>query len=88
MNTVAPHLAALIDIGGNPIVQLVIVLFLCGAIYMIWQKVLMPFVGKMVADPWLGVIDWIIFIALILWAFATALWVIFGIDLFGPLRSM
>lgn len=81
MSTV--HLAALVNLGGNPLVQLVVVLILAGIIYMAWQKVAMPLLSKIVAEPWLGIADWVVFIILIVWVLSVALSVIFGIQLFG-----
>lgn len=75
------HTAALIDLGGSPLVGLVVVLLLAGIVYMVWSKIIMPLLAKIVADPWLGIADWIVIAILIIWVLKVALAVIFGINL-------
>lgn len=75
--------AALIDVGNNPLVTLIIVLIVCGIIAMIWRKLLAPLLAKVVDEPWLGAISWIVYGVLILVAVAKVLEVIFGITFFN-----
>ncbi len=75
------HQAALLNLGDSPLVGLVVVLLLAGIIYMIWSKVIMPLLAKIVSEPWLGIADWIVIAILIIWVLKVALAVIFGINL-------
>lgn len=81
-----PHLAALIDIGGNPLVMLIVVLIVAGIIYMVWSKVAMPLLAQIAAEPWLGIANWIVVLILVLWVLSVVLQILFGISLFGPLH--
>ncbi len=75
------HQAALLNLGGSPLVGLVVVLILAGIIYMIWAKVIMPLLANISAGPWLNIADWVVKAILIIWVLKVALEVIFGISL-------
>lgn len=84
MNVIAyspPVLAALINLGGSPLVGLVVVVLVCGIAWLIWTKVIMPLLAQIVGEPFLGIANWIVIAILILIVLSRALDVIFGIQL-------
>ncbi len=76
-----PVQAALIDLGGSPLVGLVVVVLLCGVAWLIWTKVIMPLLAQVVGEPFLGIANWIVIAILVLIVLSRALLVIFGIQL-------
>lgn len=87
MHALQPHLAALINLGGNPLVTLLAVLILAGIIWLLWTKVAMPLLAQIVGEPFLGIANYIVMAILIIWVLSVALEVIFGISLFGSLNG-
>ncbi len=77
----APVQAALINLGGSPLIGLVVVVLVCGIAWLIWSKVVMPLLAQIVGEPFLGIANWIVIAILILIVLSRALLVIFGIQL-------
>ncbi len=77
----APVQAALINLGGSPLIGLVVVVLVCGIAWLIWTKVIMPLLASIVGEPFLGIANWIVIAILILIVLSRALDVIFGIQL-------
>ncbi len=78
-----PVMAALIPIGGNPLVMLLVVVLVCGLAWLVWSKVFMPLLTKVIGEPFLGIANWIVIAILVIIVLSKALEVIFGISLFG-----
>ncbi len=77
----APVQAALINLGGSPLIGLVVIVLVCGIAWLIWTKVLLPLLAQIVGEPFLGIANWIVIAILILIVLSRALAVIFGIQL-------
>ena len=74
--------AALINVGDNPLVGLVVLLLICGAVWLLWSKVIMPLLAQVVGEPFLGIANWLVIAILVIVVVDKALEVIFGISLF------
>ena len=78
----APIYAALINVGDNPLIGLVVLLLICGVIWLLWSKVIMPLLANIVGEPFLGIANWLVIAILVIVVVDRALEVIFGISLF------
>ncbi len=82
-----PHLAALINLGGNPLVVLIVLLLVCGFVWLLWSKVAMPLLANVIGEPFLGIVNWLVIAILVLIVLSKALEILFGISLFGSFNS-
>lgn len=74
--------ALLVDLGNHPLAILLVVLIGCGVAWLVWSRIIMPLLAKVVAEPFLSGINWIVLAILIFIALGKALEVFFGITLF------
>ncbi len=75
--------AALINLGDNPLIGLIVVLLICGFIWLLWLKVAVPLLKNVIGEPFLGIVNWLVIAILVIVALSKALGVIFGITLFN-----
>ena len=82
MLTLAPVQAALINVGDNPLIGLIVLVIVVGIIAWIALK-LVSFIPM--ASPFKEIVTWLITAVAVLIVVDRALEVIFGIDLFGSM---